>query len=506
MASFTSGGSDTGKSPFPNTQIVLDHDKGRCLETTVDLRLGQIVFVEDAFLYSSYQDGTKSDRETFLLKAYGKTVYNQLDDIYEELSCLPKFDCLDTARNFIQLVAFMHMKNDLLTSTGKNSAYNLLGPLANDLARKYELLEQLKPGNDESLAACIADVKAFTDAYPKALPRSVSLKQAGAALGLLNTNQVELEDFGGSGLFVGMAILEHSCEYNCSYTTRGSRLYLACTKDIPAGSRMSIDYGNFFYTPTEERQRILQESYGFICECSLCTNFDRKRAYACPECAKQGRAGVVCLLPGGRSGSPCLVCSKSPSASHIAKCLQRELSLLEEPPETFDAALLAGDEGLLHESHHLLFAVTDIVAKDVAEEAKRRAMFLEGGEGATVDLTHQQKGMADLFNPALTIMQHCCKLLDMVLPLVSPEKVIYHDRLGQLAVCAGNQEVARQAFGSAYQMSCWANGKDSPTSKQLLLLAEHTPKTRAELMKHYAVGDGGGVDDHPMDEDDSWMD
>ena len=278
----------TGISPFPNTRIVLDPTKGRCLETTVDLRLGQIAFIEDAFLYSSYQDGTKSDREKFLLKAYGKAIYNQLDDIYEELSCLPKFDCLDTARNFIQLVAFIHMKNDLLRATGKNSAYNLLGPLANDLEKKYKLLEQLKPGNEENLAACIADVRTFQDAYPKVLPKGVSLQEAGAALGLLNTNQVELEDFGGSGLFVGTAILEHSCDFNCSYTTKGSRLYLACTKDIPAGSRMTIDYGNFFYTPTEET-KILQESYGFVCVCPICTTLDRKRAYSCPSCSKQGK-------------------------------------------------------------------------------------------------------------------------------------------------------------------------------------------------------------------------
>ena len=94
----------------------------------------------------------------------------------------------------------------------------------------------------------------------------------------------------------------------------------------------------------------------------------------------------------------------------------------------------------------------------------------------------------------------------MVLPLVSPEKVIYHDRLGQLAVCAGNREAAKQAFGSAYQMSCWANGKDSPTSKQLFLLAESTPMTRAELMKHYEVEDDSATRDDAMEEDDSWMD
>ena len=494
---------DVINSPFPNTKVVHDPIKGRCLETTVDLFTGCIVYVEDAFLYSSYQDNTKSDREAFLLKAYGKVIYSQLDDIYEELSCLPKIDCLDTARNFIQLVAFIHLKNDLLTVTGKNSAYNLLGPASNDLARKFTLLEQLTPGDNDNLTACIADVKTFREAYPKVLPKSITTERAGAALGLLNTNQVELEDFGGSGLFVGTAILEHNCEFNCSYTTKGSRLYLTCTKDIPTGGRMSIDYGNFFYTPTEERQSILQESYGFTCVCPSCSGFDRKRAYCCPACSIQGSTGVVCLQSNGISGCPCLVCNEIPAPDHIEKCLQREKLLLEAPPETFEAALQVGQEGLLHESHHLLFAVSDIVAKDLAEEAKRRALFLENGKGLAFGLS-SGGGMSELFDPALVVMKHCCKLLDMVLPLVSPEKVIYHDRLGQLAVCAGHKDIAKQAFGSAYQMSCWANGKDSPTSKQLYLLAEKTPETRAELMKHYA--DDIAFDDNVMDEDDSWID
>ena len=74
-------------------------------------------------------------------------------------------------------------------------------------------------------------------------------------------------------------------------------------------------------------------------------------------------------------------------------------------------------------------------------------------------------------------------------------------------MCAGNRKVAKQAFGSAYQMSCWANGKDSPTSKQLLLLAENTPETRSELMKHYTHSNGNDeIDDNLMEEDDSWMD
>ena len=61
---------------------------------------------------------------------------------------------------------------------------------------------------------------------------------------------MELEDYGGSGLFVGTAILEHSCDFNCSYTTSDNKLFLTATRAIRPGARLSIDYGNYFYDPT----------------------------------------------------------------------------------------------------------------------------------------------------------------------------------------------------------------------------------------------------------------
>jgi hypothetical protein len=54
-----------------------------------------------------------------------------------------------------------------------------------------------------NLEECVADISLFRKAYPKVIPKSVSNDIAGRLLGLLNTNQLELEQLGGSGLFVG---------------------------------------------------------------------------------------------------------------------------------------------------------------------------------------------------------------------------------------------------------------------------------------------------------------
>jgi hypothetical protein len=153
------------------------------------------------------------------------------------------------------------------------------------LTLKLHLLDLLTAAN---ISSCVADVKQFRKSFPKAIPKTISHEVAGRLLGILNTNQLELEEYGGSGLFVATAIAEHSCDPNSSFTTSGNKLYLAAIRDISPGGNVSIDYGNNFYSPTAERISSLRESYGFTCSCSVCVGPDRKRGFICPTCGDKG--------------------------------------------------------------------------------------------------------------------------------------------------------------------------------------------------------------------------
>ena len=476
--------------PFEGTRVVLDSTKGRCLVNEGKSRkVGEILYIEDALIYSSYLDDVEPDNLCLLEKVYGEKVCGYLDRIYEHLATFPKIECLDTARNLVQIVGVMYLKEQIDPATTAGAA--AFGIEVPNLAEKIELLEKLQPGTEESVAACVENITSFKKTFPNVFPNkgSISTETVGRLLAILNNNQVELEDFGGSGLFVGTAIMEHSCDFNCSYTTKDNKLYMTATKDIPVGARLSIDYGNLFFSPTEERQSYLLKSYGFVCDCDMCRGADRKKAYSCPSCYSKGQAGVICLnsplhaaaqkgSDGTSLAAPCMLCDHTAPSEHVARCLQREQELLDAPPETFEEVLAAGQEGLLHESHHLLFSVSDILARDLSDEAQRQALFVESGGVTGVS-------MEEVFGPAVVAMRHCCRLMDMVLPLVSMEKVLYYDRLGQLAVCAGRIDLAKQAFGSAHQMSCCASGQRSPLSLKLLALAENTPTTRAELRGHF---------------------
>ena len=600
MASFTATQHDVHGAfdeksldePFLGVRVVNDPVKGRCLENLVSRQPGDLLYVEEALVFSSfveYEEGAPDGVEAhvnggLLLRAFGEDILAELHDIHDELSNLPRVECLDTARNFLQLVALMHLRETL-----HNESQAIW-------ARSLSLLCRLSPGvyMDELLGT----IRTFRHAYPRVLPIGMSDSDAAICLGILNTNQVELEDFGGSGLFVGTAIMEHSCAFNCSYTTHGSTLYMAATRAIAPGERLCIDYGNYFYSPTLVRKLSLFESYGFVCTCAMCdgaredeegasresgleciNGVDRKRAFWCMQCKQQGQVGVVCPIgpttdglrtalrtsaahadarssikkntkkskKGGKSKSkkspakvcnvdeeeneeeetdlnaigmdvaalaealeqvalswaPCSTCGIVPSPVYTRRCLSREEYYRQNPPETYQEIVEAGTEadGYLHESHHLLFQALDTVSHELTNQARRCMDFGllslddKTGDGKVVSKkgkkienakgTREQRQHA-LFEPALTAMQHSVRLLDQVLPLVHQEKVVFYDRLGQLAVCAGRTDLARTAFNSAYQLSMRASGLNVPQTQQLLVLAERTPLTREELMKHYS--------------------
>lgn len=120
-----------------------------------------------------------------------------IDELLDELSRLESVQSLDTAKNLLHLIAL-----SVLRSKNEIAAISDFADIANDheIPLKMHYLDCLTAAN---LEKCISDVALFRKAYPKVIPKSVSNEDAGRMLGVLNTNQLELEELGGSGLFVG---------------------------------------------------------------------------------------------------------------------------------------------------------------------------------------------------------------------------------------------------------------------------------------------------------------
>ena len=120
-----------------------------------------------------------------------------IEELLDELSRLESVQSLDTAKNLLQLIAL-----SVLRSKNEIAAISEFANVANDLeiTLKMHYLDCLTASN---LEQCVADVAMFRKAYPKVIPKSVTTEVAGQLLGIINTNQLELEELGGSGLFVG---------------------------------------------------------------------------------------------------------------------------------------------------------------------------------------------------------------------------------------------------------------------------------------------------------------
>ena len=281
---------------------------------------------------------------------------------------------------------------------------------------------------------------------------------------------------------------EHSCYPNCSFTTHGHTLYMTAIRDISVGERISIDYGNNFYQPTSERVGSLLESYRFTCKCPMCLGPDRKRAFVCNKCA----AGAVFPIGVGLSQegdcvfSSCESCGFAPDLNYRKLCLQREAECESSPPKTLDEiANLTSVQRVLLENHHLIFWASDDLAMHLATKARREGSISSGSAKSSKGAADAANRASACYREALVAMNHTVRLLEGMLPPVHQEKVLYYDRLGQLAVAAGELELATVNFQKAYEMSCYACGENNPCTLQIKELILQSPTNLNDLVLHY---------------------
>lgn len=138
----------------PNVDLEVDEEMGRCLTSSNNFVPGQVLFTETSFLFSSY-DGGLNQHVEFLAEAFPKSIINNLEEILDDLSSFDHVQSLDTAKNFILLLAL-----DVLRRNGKNatieSYFNKLGLPRTDIPQYFILLDQLTAAN---LETCVEDVK-----------------------------------------------------------------------------------------------------------------------------------------------------------------------------------------------------------------------------------------------------------------------------------------------------------------------------------------------------------
>ncbi|KAF0720358.1 Aste57867_369 [Aphanomyces stellatus] len=299
-------------------------------------------------------------------------------------------------------------------------------------------------------AACLDAAKALREAHAGAIPSSLTDDHVAHLIGVLNKYSIPLEDIGGSGLFLYVSKLKHSCTPNANFTDSGDAIWVTATEAIAAGEEITVDFFDTHYLNVAERQQMLAEE-GQECSCAVCTGVaaDKTRAF---KCKVNGCVGIVHPT---KDVFACATCGNVWDAAAIAAAQEEEATLAGvwavETFEQLDAAI-AGS--VLHAVHHTFYHAMEAVT--VMDSS----------------LTEAQE---------LAIYYRLLDALNYVAPFPHPEKVALFEKIAQGNVIGGDISKATDAYTQAYDMCVKVYGPLCDDTKAFKDLMDNTPTTVDEL-------------------------
>eukprot|EP00511_Aplanochytrium_stocchinoi_P009989 CAMPEP_0204867032 /NCGR_PEP_ID=MMETSP1348-20121228/20773_1 /ASSEMBLY_ACC=CAM_ASM_000700 /TAXON_ID=215587 /ORGANISM="Aplanochytrium stocchinoi, Strain GSBS06" /LENGTH=478 /DNA_ID=CAMNT_0052019257 /DNA_START=313 /DNA_END=1749 /DNA_ORIENTATION=- len=456
-----------------NVKVECTDDKGRILVATKSLSAGQVIFQEEAYVFGSWHkfrclvcdeahdpdtctrveesfanlrisgdDCTRNSVGSGSAQKKSKYTYSEIEDALSEIEGI---DELDRARTLLKCLR--------IYSTSEDEKDRLLS-----------VFEELTTANLDKCMSCAAQIRE-NDMLAGIIPPGVADTLLGKLISGLNTNCHTLEDIGGSGLFLSACICEHSCVPNCNFSTNRTTLTLTAVRPIKEGESLTLDYGENYYRPTEERLIDLQDSYGFVCTCPACNGEvpDKSRAFECPKSSEHLAQKHTVFPPQWK----CIGCGHQLAKEVQERYEQIEARHKEDPPESLEEVKNILEEKILKKEHYLLFDCLDAIAHQIASECV-----------SAQDCIEQE---LELLWIAII------ECIEATLPEFHFNKIIYYEQFAQIYVKLGDLDKAKEFFTKAYEMAERVVGKSElcPTTKDLESLAANPPKTVAELMRKY---------------------
>ena len=442
----SSGSDSKGRSVAPGrefagkfgVEIADDSQLGRCAVAARDFPAGSVIFKENPCIFATWdpEDSGDTVREMVGPSLTG----GAMREIEKAMAEIEGIGELDRARQLILA----------------------LQKAAQDRSMRARLLSLCTANLDLATSAV---EKCFQDPnLSRVFPQEITKEEAARILSALNTNSHELEQLGGSALYAEIGcFLNHSCDPNCTFNTHNGVLWVVNTKALAVGDHLTIDYGNFFYEPREDRQQTLLESYGFECRCQKCQEGrDTARAFYCAACA--GGAVVPHYHKGEIKCWQCINCE--------SVCDSRKIAILErieaafgdsEPPARVEDVDKIIGQKTLHSTHFLLWSTLRYLGQNFAGNPFR----CRNGSAAAV-------------------WKRVIATAEQVLPTRHPEKVALYDALAQIFIASGDTEKASKAFFQAHRESVACAGSETPPTLLLKKLAENPPKSVEDLRKCYS--------------------
>jgi len=448
--------------------------KGRVCLSVKEFQPGNTILEEEAFVYGTDNPGTclqcnGSDHTVGNCPEasaagieYPKELGATQEAILSALAELEGFQSVDKSKAWLKcLWRWAHDRESL------SPLFSLTAPPTN-------------------LSRCLASVKLVRRQMPYLLPDGLSTNKAAEVLAILNTNGHALEELEGVGVFLTACLLEHSCTPNVNFTTHNTTLRLTALEHISIGQRLSIDYGNNYYRPTQERRSDLFKTYGFICDCALCVGElpDRCRCFKCPACSVSPKMddsglslgsicwdgwGMVCPFgTGEENGSrwECLKCGQQLNSEQTQACLHSEATMKNTEASTLEELEELVSASLLHPAHHQVFWCLEEASEGVVLNTK----------SSPEDKVLSQQ-----------LWEKIMLCIEAVLPSCHHEKIVFFDRIAQTKVAVGDIKSSCEWYQKALYVSKVCCGDDHPSTIQLQNLVLDPPQSIEDLLRKYSL-------------------
>ncbi len=498
----------------PLCQIIDHPEKGRVLVATSSFMPGDLIFKERAFVSASWHEfhciecfqAHKAGKCERVLGRYPRIIIKNLTMLEEALADIHVFGDLDRARCFIKCMLLLANSPD---------ASPLQQLLALDTNFEAECLEGIAFAKRKQV---VRVCNLFPDHIPDEIPARL--------LSVLKCNSHEIENVGGSGVFLYASMMEHACIPNCNFVTETDQISIIAIQPIKEGDCLAIDYSQAFYRPTAERRKTLLASHCFTCNCTGCTILpDRCRSFNCPAAVLNRINNIpegpgVCLRgivsPIGTGETleswKCLDCQRQLTQEEVNICLDAEQRYPapdddddeddddfdeeideEQPPRrSLDDIQAILSENVMTDAHYSIFWSLMKLGHYFAKQASK-APTLKSVAAKMNPSKNKKKGKSipppkpknEMNKLAEQTWLRIIAAADIGIPGYHNDKCNYLDCLAQVLMVAKNMKGAVKAWQLAYEMSCVVCGKHTIPTLQLLRLVRRPPRTTEELMFHY---------------------
>ncbi|KAG9408902.1 hypothetical protein AC1031_020814 [Aphanomyces cochlioides] len=439
------------------TEAPVSQDLSKPITATTALSAGQVIFSELALVSSAggiepeegfHEEGcedeecggcaameeeeTKDELDEADLATVSPYVVEHFDALMETCEPLEALAMVDIRKNLFKCFALIEANADAL------APFASMDVIAEDAT------------------ASLDAAKALREAHASVIPSSMSDDQVAHLIGVLNKYCIPLDDISGSGLFLYVSKLKHSCVPNASFTDAGNAIWVTAFQPIAPGEEITVDFFNTHYMCVAERNEVLAAE-GQFCTCAVCTGVaaDKTRAFKCKGCAD----GIVHPT---KDVYACASCGAKFEADTIAAAEMEETTLMTDlDAETFDQLDKIIAESLLHPYHHIFYSAMEVLTDDSVVD---------------INMTEEQ---------ALKVLYRLVDALNYVVSFPHSEKVSLYNSIAQAHISAGEIDKATQAYTKAFQVCTTVFGAECKETLMFKSLMENTPTTVDEMAKAY---------------------